>query len=199
MKQTFPFQSRPLSWSAMSSFRYSPEQWARKYLDGTQDPANKEMLYGNEIGTRLATDPTFLPEVTRYDIFEKKLTARINDIELIGFFDSFKEDATAFAEYKTSSNPKKWTQKSAEDHGQLLFYKFLIWKNYGIPPEQVDCTLFYIPVRETPAFGMELAPHPVKAFKVRKTAVDVLNFANYIKDTYAEMYEYAIHRQGLTP
>ncbi len=178
----------------MSSFRYDKEQWARKYCDGIIDPPSAAMLFGNEVGERLASDPTFLPEVKRYPVFEQKFEAKTNGLRLIGFLDSYDPVTHAFLEYKTSSNKKKWTQKSVDEHGQILFYMFLIWLNHQVPPEKIGCELFYIPVRETNDFGMELAPDPIKSFKTKKTTLDVLMFGKEIINTYNEMLAYAEER-----
>lgn len=191
-------KSKPLSWSAISSWEYNKDQWARKYLDNIIDPPNNQMEFGNEIGRRLAEDPTFLPEVKRHKIFEKKLEGKIGDICLIGFFDSFCPDKKHFFEYKTSSNDDKWTQKSCEKHGQLDFYYLLIWLNYGIPPEEIETELFYIPVEEGQDFKMKLSERPIKSFKVKKTTKDILKFGKYIKDTYKQMEAFAEKYEGRT-
>lgn len=185
------FQQRPLSWSAISSFEFSKEQWFDKYVLGKVQQSNSSMNYGKILGEKLATDPLFLPQVLRYPVFEQKLEARIKDINLIGFLDSFHPKTKAFYEYKSSSNKKRWTQKTANTHGQLLMYKFLIWRNYGVPPEDVGCSLFYIPVEEKGSFEMQLAKEPIKRFDVKHTTVELLKFAKYVQDVYEEMILYA--------
>jgi hypothetical protein len=192
-------KSKPLSWSAMSSWFYDKDQWAKKYLDGIETPPNKEMLFGNVIGQKLASDQSFLPQVPRYKQFEKELRSKIGDIELIGFLDSFCPNKKYFHEYKTSSNQKKWTQKSCEEHGQLDFYFFLLWLNYGKLPEEINCMLHYIPVGENGQFEMELQVseiNPVKSFKVKKTVKDILKFGNEIKKVYKEMEKFAKQYKG---
>lgn len=186
MQKNF-FKNRPLSWSQLSSFQYSPEQWHRKYVLNEKPEENEAMRFGKKIGERLASDPTFLPEVKRYPVFEKKLLGHIGNIDMIGFLDSFDPETKHFLEYKTSHNKNKWTQKSAGEHGQLLMYKFLIWVNYQIPPEDIKSTLWYIPVEETGSFELVLSKEPVQFFEVKHSSVDVLNFATLIKKTVKEM------------
>src|SRR3990167_2225728 len=137
---------RPLSWSAISSFQYSPGQWYAKYILGHKEPESEAMKFGKKIGEKLSSDASFLPEVLRYKVFEKELGGRIGDIPLVGFLDGFQEKPMAFVEYKTSGNTKKWTSKSVASHGQLDFYFFLLWLNYKVPPEKIKCNLVYIPV-----------------------------------------------------
>jgi hypothetical protein len=186
----FFHQQRPLSWSAISSFRYNPQQFVDKYVLNKKQDSNAAMDFGKEIGEKLAKDPTFLPDVLRYKVFEKRLTGHVGVIPIIGYLDSFDPETKSFYEYKTSSNKKKWHQKSAEEHGQLLFYKLLIWMNYRVPPEKLDCKLFYIPCDTTGDFKVELSKEQIQSFDVKHTSVDLLKFGKYIKDTYKEMEEF---------
>jgi hypothetical protein len=164
------------------------------------DEGNAKMAYGKDIGEKLATDPTFLPEVKRYKVFEQRLTATISGVPLVGYLDSFCPDTFCFQEYKTSSNIKKWNKKSADKHGQLDFYYLLIYLNHRKKPEDLDCHLWYIPVEEVVDFttdpftvNMEINKNiPIQSFHVKKTMSDILSFAKFIIKTYKEMEEYAL-------
>lgn len=188
--KNFINDKRPLSWSAISSFVYNKEEFFDKYVLGKKPESNNKMLFGNEIGARLSSDPKFLPEISRYKIYEKCLTAKLGDISLIGFLDNYDPKTHAFHEFKTSSSTTRWTEKSAKEHGQLLFYKFLLYKNYGIDPSKIKCTLFYIPVEETGDFSMKLSNEPIQSFEVEHSITDIIKFAGYIKKTYEEMADY---------
>ena len=181
------FKQRALSWSQLSLFNYSPEQWYDKYILGQKEPESEAMKFGKKIGEQLASDMKFLPKVLRYSIFEKELGGKIGDIPLIGFLDSFCPDTKNFYEYKTSSNAKKWTKKSAQEFGQILMYMFLIWLNYKIPPEKISATLFYIPVEENGSFELNLTKEPVQSFIVKHTSSEVLNFGVEIKNIVKQM------------
>lgn len=184
-------KARALSWSQISSFNYDKEQWYRKYVLNEKQEDNAAMSAGKEIGERIASDPKYLPSLPRLPQYEKKLEGKVGDILLVGYLDNFHPDSKAFAEFKTSANTKKWTQKTSDDHGQLSFYYFLIWLNYQKPPEQIECTLHYIPVRETGSFKVELIePVKIKSFSVKKTSMDILKFGKYIKDVRKEMEQY---------
>lgn len=219
-------RGRKHSWSEMSSFYYDKEQWWTKYcLHGPctrakddsppfcvitrkcdpecpQITTSIQMLFGNYIGNKIATDPTFLPEVPRYEIFEQEFTAVIpgSDIQITGFLDSFRVSPVSMREYKTSSNPKKWTYKSASNHGQMKFYKLLIALNMPLSfdPGQIFSTLTYIPVKmvgNLKGFHMELSNEPIQTWEVRHTAHEVWDFANEILETMDAMEAYAIaHR-----
>lgn len=182
---------RPLSWSALSSWSYSKEQWYDRYILGKKDAPNAAMLFGKETGERLAADPLFLPQVPRYPVFEKELRGRIGDIFLIGFLDAYNPSNHAFYEYKTSAGKDKWTQKSADKHDQLLMYKLLLYQNHKILPEQISSVLISISARENGDFTLSVDENrPVKEFKVAHTVEQMLVFAASIKQTYKEMGEY---------
>jgi hypothetical protein len=181
---------RPLSWSAISSFNHNKEEWYRRYILNEKLQTTPAMEFGTKIGTFLAEIPEFMPEVPRYPVFEHRLTAKIDNIFLIGYLDSFDPKTKNFIEYKTSSNKTRWTQKTAQEHGQILMYLFLLWKNYGVPPEEIKCSLVYVPVTEGGDFQLKVSDEPVKIFKVRHTSADVLKFAAYIREVYREMEQY---------
>jgi len=182
---------RPLSWSQISSFEYDKNEWFKKYVLGEKQDSNTTMDFGKRIGERLASDPLFLPEVPRYEIFEKKFTARIGKLNLIAFLDSFQRNPMAILEYKTSSNINRWTQESAEEHGQILFYLACCWLVYGVPAEYVKCNLIYIPVKENGSFDLEIdKTTKIQNFEVRHTSKEVLKFLNYILKTVDRMKEF---------
>lgn len=183
-------KTRPLSWSAISSFEWDPEQWYQRYVMNIRDPENIQMKFGKKIGEKLASDPTFMPDVLRYPQFEKSLEAEVFGIKIIGFLDSFDPETKAFFEYKTSSNTKKWKQQSAYEHGQILMYMLLIWINYGVTPENIKSSLFYIPVHEING-KMKLTTLPNQSFSVSHTTQEVLKFGSKIKNITIEMERYA--------
>jgi len=184
------FLSRDLSWSSISSFEYDKEKWYDKYANGIIEPQSAQMEFGNIVGKKLAEDLTFLPEVPRYSVFEKKLKANIGDVNLVGYLDTFCPDTFCFNEYKTSSNDRKWTKKSSKEHGQNKFYNFLIYKNYGIIPEKIKGRLVYIPVEQGQDFQMMLSDKPIQIFEVNYTTTEILKFMMFVKKKYQEMIKY---------
>mgnify|MGYP003393993590 CR=1 FL=1 len=183
---------RPLSWSSLFSFAYNRDEWAKKYLLGIATPANKLMEFGKTVGELIATNPKFLPIVPRYEIFEKELKFKVGKIPLVGYIDSFSEDPLAMFEYKTYSKKDKWTQKVAQDHGQLLMYQAGLWLLYDTPPEKIGCELVAIQVEETGDFQMTLSKAPVQIFEVKHTKIEVLNFLVELQKTYKDMEKFAL-------
>jgi hypothetical protein len=190
------WKQRKMSWSQIASWEYDKEQWYSKYILGEEQSTNAQMLFGNVIGQKLASDPSFLPQVLRYKVFEKEFNAKLSDFVITGYLDSYCPDTYNFYEYKTSSNPNKWTQKSVNSHGQLVFYKALIYLCEKIRPENIKCKLFYIPVNQSGGFEMELTKNAkIQSFDFdNTTTIEVLKFLNYIKKTRKQMESYAQKR-----
>lgn len=191
------FKERPLSWSSLSSFAYDKEAWARKYLLGISDPANAKMEFGKKVGTLLATVPDFLPMVPRLPIYEQELKFKIGSISIVGYLDSFDPINCAYMEYKTTSNHKKWTKESAQDHGQCLLYHAGIWLLYGTPPEDIQCFLVSIPCEETGDFKISLSKKPVQIFEIKHTKLEVVNFLVQVKKTYKSMCDFALNYKNI--
>jgi hypothetical protein len=196
-KHADKIKNREISWSCISSFRYNPVEWAKKYLEDIQTPPNSEMEFGNVIGRKIASDPKFLPAISpRYKVYEKALKSSIGSIKLVSYLDNFDPETYNFDEYKTSSNVKKWTQKSAEEHQQIEFYYLMLWLCYGVTPEKIKVKLWYIPVEKSASFEMKLSNAPIQSFPIQKTTMDILKFGNYIKQTHKEMVKYAQKYRG---
>lgn len=189
------FKSKPLSWSSISSWKYNKQEWASKYLLGIQQKTNEKMEFGKRVGELLANLPqgAFLPEVPRYPIFEHKLEFKIGKIPIIGYIDSFNDSPVAMLEYKTSSNDLKWTQKSANDHGQLMLYIAGLWLKYDVHPENIPCHLVWIPVDEDFDGKLKLSKRKPEIFEVKKTKIEVLNFLSEVQSIYEEMCEFALN------
>ncbi len=189
-KPTFD-KKRPLSWSAISSFEYDPEQWHRKYVLGQPDPETKEMRFGKEVGERIASDPSFLPALSRRSIFEYEMRCMFGKIPLIGFADSY-EPHTDLDEYKTGK--KAWDQKLADTHGQFDMYLLELFLIDKVKPEDVRLRLHWMPTIETGDFRIMFRnPHEpeIFTFETQRTMKDVLRFGQRITKTYKAMEEYA--------
>jgi hypothetical protein len=172
--------SKPLSWSAISSWTYNQESWAKKYLEGIYE-TSKEMDYGKVIDLKIQEDPTFLPKLPRYEKMQYKMLVRMGGIDLIGLPDGVDLTTTQkkLSDYKTGKN--KWDQKRAQETGQLLFYLLLLYITHKIKPEEFDCYIHWLPTRETGDFKIEMIKEDdIHTFKVKHTMQDILNFALFI-------------------
>lgn len=195
-KPTFD-KTRPLSWSAISSFLYDPEQWYRKYVLGEKEPPSKEMTFGSVVGKKLENDKTFLPVVERLSKMEHAFKVKFGDIPLVGYADSFCDQTfRKLREYKTGK--KEWTQKRADEHGQIDMYLLSNYIQHKIPPEEVDVEIVWMPTIERGDFSIEFVDNiekKIKVFKTKRTMRDVLNFGMKINRIYKEMDEYAKNHQ----
>ena len=180
---------RPLSWSAISSFLYDKEQWYSKYILGIKETPSAEMLLGKEIGERLATDTSYLPQVPRLPHFEYKLETTYEGIPLIGYIDSFCPVERKLLEFK--SGKKAWDQERVDNHDQISMYLFLYNLMTGTPPEEIKCGLIWLPTMETGDFKISLI-EPVKArlFLTRRRRVDIEHFGVKLIKTWKAMQKY---------
>ncbi len=182
------FKKRPLSWSSISQFRYDREVWYDKYINGAKQRATGPIVFGKNVGERLASEQDFLPEVPRLKEYEHELLVKIGRIECIGFLDNFDLDNRAFSEFKTG---KKWTQDKANKHGQIDMYCAMIYLKYNIKPEDLDIKLIWLPTEEQQDFRTDFVKDmkPV-IFPVKKTMRDILLFMAEIQVIHKEMLDY---------
>lgn len=182
------FKKRPLSWSSISQFRYDREVWYDKYINGAKQRATGPIVFGKNVGERLASEQDFLPEVPRLKEYEHELLVKIGRIECIGFLDNFDLDNRAFSEFKTG---KSWTQEKANTHGQIDMYAAMIYLKYNIKPEDLDIKLIWLPTEEQQDFRTNFVRDmkPV-IFPVKKTMRDILLFMASIQVIHKEMLDY---------
>lgn len=199
MKKPSPFENRDLhtalrfpvlSWSSVSAWGYDKEEWYQKYAKGIRTAPNGVMQGGIDVGEKITVDPDFLPMIDRPEIFEQEFFATLGDIDLTGHLDGWSPALPGIDEYKTTCNEKRWTQKAVDEWGQLTFYCLLVWLNLKIRPEDLRLRLFSIPMVENGDFTVRQKGTP-KVFHTKRTMVQVLKFAAFLRQTHAEMTAYA--------
>lgn len=192
------FNSRPLSWSSMSSWEWDPKEWALKYLEGKETSPNAEMIFGSKIGKKLETDPSFLPMIPRHSKMEHAFNVSLSGILLVGYADSFcTKTNKKLSEFKTGV--KTWDKKRVDEHGQLTMYCLMNYITNKIKPEDVEIQLAWMPTKreETGNFEVTISfiepiEENIKIFKTKRTMVDILKFAAYIKEIHKQMQSYAL-------
>jgi len=183
------FIKRPLSWSSINSFRYDPEEWYEKYINGKRGRDTGPLVFGKNVGERLASEQDFLPEVPRLKEYEHELHVKIGKIDCIGFLDNFDLDNRAFSEFKTG---RKWTQDKANKHGQLTMYATMIYLQYGIKPEDLTIKLIWMPTEQRllkTDFVRDMKP---VTYEIKKTTRDILAFMAEVQVIHKEMYDYIL-------
>lgn len=190
-------EGRPLSYSALNSFSDpqwgNPEKWYQSYIKGVRQ-SSKEMTFGSDIDTKFQKDPTFVPEIPRYDCFQYKVASVLeigkNKIPLTGFIDQYKSTPRhAVRDLKTGKNP--WTQKKADETDQLTFYALTLWLIHRIKPEDIDFYIDWLPTYERAdlSIGLVIPVVPV-IFKTKRTMSQVGVLHKKIKETLPKMEKY---------
>jgi hypothetical protein len=196
--------SRPLSWSSLSSWEWNKEEWAKKYLEGIETPPSEEMKFGSRVGKKLETDPTYLPMIPRHSKMEHEFKVNIGGIELVGYADTFCTITNKkLGEYKTGNVKNPWNQLRVDYHFQLDMYLLLNYITNKVKPEDVDVFLAWMPTKKTETGDFKVVidfvpdiENNIKIFKTKRTMVEILKFAGYIKKTYKEMEKYALAYKG---
>lgn len=185
------YQDRPLSFSQLSSFEYSPAQWYQSYWLGIRSPATPAMVFGSVVGDSIGTPQSLVPTLTPPGVKEYEMRASIDDIHMVGFADHFCDTSLVLHENKTTDNPKKWNQTSVNKHHQLTMYALLLWLEKGIAPEAIKMQLNCIPVIVGNDFIYRLPDPPsYKSYSTTRTTLQVVEYVNFIKRINKEMYEY---------
>lgn len=183
--------TRPLSWSAVYSFEYDPEQWYQRYVLGIKDVASPEMEFGKMVGDRLAKDSNFMPMIDRLGKYEHELRCNISGYSCIGFMDSYDpKTKMRMDEFKTSRNP--WTQKRADEHGQIDMYLLMHYLITSVRPESMSVRLWWLATRLNGDYTVSFVPgmKPLM-LPTKRTLVQVLKFGTRLKRVAKEMEVYA--------
>lgn len=186
------FLNRPLSWSSINSFRYDPNEWYEKYINGKKGRNTGPLVFGKNVGERLASEQDFLPHVPRLKEYEHELSVKIGKIQCIGFLDNFDLDNRAFSEFKTG---KSWTQDKANKHGQLDMYAAMIYLKYGIKPEDLRISLIWLPTEEQQDFRTDFVKDmKPMIFPIKKTMRDILTFMAEVHVIHKEMQDFILSK-----
>lgn len=190
------FDTRPLSWSAISSFEYDPEQWYKKYILNEILPKSKEMEFGSCIGKKIETDPAFMPFVPRHCKMEHPFTVVFSGIKMVGYADSFcTKTHKKLIEMKTGK--KAWDQKRANEHGQITLYALFNFITNKIKPEDTEFDLVWLPTQENGSFEINFVEPIEKTmmiFRTKRSMTDILRFGQRITNTVKEMQLYVDNR-----
>lgn len=191
------FKIRPLSWSQLSCWEYSQDQWYKRYVLNEKQPESAEMLFGKEVGKKLETDPTFLPMIERHSKMEHPFRVKfLDDIYLIGYADTFCDKTfKKLSEFKTGK--KEWNQERVDKHGQIDMYLLMNYLTTKTRPEDVEVMLVWMPTQEFGNFKIsfvEPIEHNIQMFKTKRTMTDILKFGKRITDTVKAMESYAQSR-----
>ena len=123
-----------LSWSSYSCFKWSREEYYKRYILGEKGIVTEEMEFGKRFAEGLEKETTDDSDIEwarfvmpNYPKKEYKLIVEFDGVKLLSIFDQFCPKKLDLGEVKTG---KLWTQKRADEHGQLKFYDLVIWREY---------------------------------------------------------------------
>lgn len=185
-------QGRPLSWSSLSSFEWSPEQWYERYILAKKEEPSEEMKFGKLVGERLASDPLFMPHIPRLGTYEYELKCKLGKIPLTGFMDDFKAP-NKMSEFKTGVKP--WDQSRADSHGQIDMYLLMHYLINKVKPEDMSVNIYWMPTEKTGDFKIKFVDeNDVRVFKTKRTMRQILEFGARINATVKTMELYVNSR-----
>ena len=193
------FILRPLSYSQLSAWEYNKDEWYERYILNKRTPANSAMRAGTIIGDSIGTDKSLVPLLTPPGVKEYELRASLGDIHIVGYCDHYCPLTHTLHENKTSTNRKKWNQKSVDEHKQLDMYALMLFLTHDVLPNDLTIYLNYIPVIEGADMRYYL-PDPVEFYQypTRRTDEHLVNMTRYIENTVEDMCAYAIHKDSLS-
>lgn len=183
------FKDRPLSWSQISSFEYDPTQWYKRYILNERQKETPEMKFGNKFSKSIQDGKPMAP-VTIYSKKEYPLKTYFNGINLVGYIDSY-EPHSHLIEFKTGK--REWNLNRAKKHGQINMYLLQLFIQHKVKPENIYCSLQWVPTTDTGSFEIELLrPVKVFTFELKKTMNDILIFGKHINETVEKMNNYIL-------
>ena len=192
-------QERPLSWSAISSFEYDPEQWYQKYYMGIAQPSSPEMEFGKTFADACEVRKPLAP-VTMLSKMEHEFKFMFGEIPMIGYADTHEEETRdETGEYKTGVKP--WDQKRVDTHGQVDMYALGNWVLHKMKPQDCKFWLEWIPTMRiaqgngayrSSDYKIAFASNPpqVHHFDTKRSMRDVLQFGVRVQNTLQEMESY---------
>ena len=198
-------QNRPLSWSAISCWEYSPEQWYSRYILGERQKENSRMIFGKVVAHSIEMGKPLVPfsiiggEPVKGKNVEHPFKVMFSGVPMIGFADTF--DHVTFkklGEFKTSE--KGWDQTKVDQHGQIDMYLLMNYITNKVKPEDVEVYLEYAQTYEENDFTIKFVkPVKIYHFKTKRTMADILRFGQRINDTINAMQKYVDSYPQISP
>ncbi len=192
-KQIENWRNRDVSWSQISSWGWSKDQWFDKYILGKAGETNQAMQFGNVIGDKLGLPDSPVPALNEHlvGVKEFELRAQMGSHTLWGFCDHYCPKKKVLNENKTSQTLDKWTQSAVDAHGQLTMYCLMLFLRDKVKPEDVEIWLNFIPVF-LDGFFPYVNPEIFYRFPTKRTTAQILLFGAQIDKTLKEMENYAM-------
>ena len=137
-----------LSFSQMTLFEMSPEKYVQKYIYEEKERISRNIALGKQLADglengELSGDPLLdlvMAKLPKFELMDKPFETELKNgkevIKILAKPDTMKPNMTAFKEYKTST--RAWTQKKADESGQITFYAAAIWLKTSKIPSDIE-------------------------------------------------------------
>ena len=177
-----------ISFSQMVLFERSPEQYADEYIYNKKRRISRNMAYGSAMAEGLENeeasgDPILdimMSRLPKFELMDRAFEVDLKDgkgvIYLLAKPDTAKKDYSAFKEYKTSV--REWTQRMADDSGQITFYATAMWLKTGKIPDDIE--LIDVPVEYQPDGSLRPTGELVR-LKTQRTMTDIIKMTKRIR------------------
>lgn len=189
--------SKALSYSELSSWLYSKDEWYKRYILGETEEPNSAMVLGKLIHSALE-DPKYpwlmaLKQIKYKNVApirkilnkmanktapsrEVRMTAETKEgIPLLAYWDGFDKKNKVLYEYKTSIEVGAWAQWKVDSARQLSFYSLMYklkWHSF---------------FREIRLFYLDLTRGTVETFLTARGPEDIKKVAQEITNAVIEM------------
>jgi len=205
-----------LSFSQMTTFEMSPEKFLERYIYEEKERISRNMQYGSMLAKGLefeeATGDPFLdlvmerlPKFERMDLpvedpkgFEVEvnrkgvkmkvkvpvLKDKDGNIPILALPDTAKVDYSAFKEYKTSV--QGWTQRKADESGQISFYATAMWLATGKIPNDIELINAKVEYQED---GSLVPTGEILQFRTRRHMTDIIKMTLRMRKAWAGIKE----------
>lgn len=182
-----------LSWSQMSLWNRSQEEYKRIYIYGEKGFCNGAMELGKKVSDGLEDNDVIEDDdIARLAIFmpqsprkQYEIEVNFQGIPLYGILDGFnpKSKKKIIREDKTGI---KFTQSMADNLGQLTFYAILVFAKYRELPHKMYLDWARTIKDENGKFKLT---GEIKTFETKRTMQDILLFYTKMKRTWQEIQQ----------
>lgn len=177
-----------LSFSQMTLFEMNPRKYVDQYIYKNKQRITRNMAYGTIMADALENDELsgdpmldiMMTKIPKFELRDKAFEVELKDgkkiIRILCKPDTMKEDMTAFKEYKSST--RAWTQKMADDSGQITFYATGMWLKTKKIPQDIELVCVVVKYNED---GSLTPTGEIVRYRTQRTMVDIIKMCARMK------------------
>ncbi len=201
-----------ISFSQMTTFEQDPDRFVRQYIYHDKQRVSRNMAYGSAMADGLEMDEAtgdpmldlVIARLPRFELMDKAvedpkgtwitfkrgnreikacvpiLEDKKEQIPILALPDTAIPDYTAFKEYKTSV--RRWTQRMADESGQITFYATAIWLAKGFIPDDIELVNAQVEYLDD---GRIQPTGDILRFSTKRSMIDVIKMTSRIKKAWA--------------